>query len=68
MDYCTSSNNTLFKSTMITSIDVKNFMSHASLKHADLPMINVLIGKNDAGKTGLLKLLYASIKALEVYD
>ena len=30
-------------------------------------MINVLIGKNDAGKTGLLKLLYASIKALEVH-
>lgn len=53
---------------MITSIDVKNFMSHEHLAFAGLPRINLLIGKNDTGKTGLLKLLYASIKALEVHS
>ncbi|MGH1337370.1 MAG: AAA family ATPase [Aureispira sp.] len=42
-------------------------MSHSDLSNADLPMINLIIGKNDVGKTGLLKLLYASTKALQVH-
>ena len=52
---------------MISSVHVKDFMSHSHLSCEQLPMLNLLIGKNDTGKTGLLKLLYASVKALEVY-
>lgn len=29
--------------------------------------VNVIIGKNDTGKTGLLKLLYASCKSVDIY-
>lgn len=41
-------------------------MAHSDLNIQDIPAINVLIGKNDTGKTGLLKLLYATIKSLEI--
>ena len=53
---------------MIESITIKNFMAHSDLSIKDLPEINVIIGKNDTGKTGLLKLLYATIKSLEIYS
>jgi predicted ATPase len=53
---------------MITSISIKNFMAHSNLSLRNIPEINVIIGKNDSGKTGLLKLLYATIKSLEVYS
>ncbi len=53
---------------MITSISIDNFMVHEHIHFDNLPAINVIIGKNDTGKTGLLKLLYASIKSLEVYS
>ena len=53
---------------MIDSITIKNFMAHSDLSLKDLPEINVIIGKNDTGKTGLLKLLYATIKSLEIYS
>ena len=53
---------------MIKKITIKNFMAHAELKLDDIPSINVIIGKNDTGKTGLLKLLYATLKSLEVYS
>jgi AAA15 family ATPase/GTPase len=43
-------------------------MAHADLSIKDIAGINVIIGKNDTGKTGLLKLLYSSIKSLEVYS
>ena len=43
-------------------------MSHSDLSIKDIPEINVIIGKNDTGKTGLLKLLYATIKSLEIYS
>ena len=43
-------------------------MSHADLSIKEIPEINVIIGKNDTGKTGLLKLLYATVKSLEVYS
>lgn len=52
---------------MIESITIKNFMAHSDLSIKKLPEINVIIGKNDTGKTGLLKLLYATIKSLEIY-
>lgn len=53
---------------MIQSIHIKNFMAHADLSVKDIPAINVIIGKNDTGKTGLLKLLYAVVKSLEIYS
>ncbi len=53
---------------MISSITIKNFMAHSELSIKDIPSINVIIGKNDTGKTGLLKLLYATVKSLEVYS
>jgi AAA15 family ATPase/GTPase len=43
-------------------------MSHSDLSITDIPEINVIIGKNDTGKTGLLKLLYATVKSLEIYS
>ncbi len=43
-------------------------MAHNNLSFKDIPAINVIIGKNDTGKTGLLKLLYSTVKSLEVYS
>lgn len=43
-------------------------MAHSDFSIKDLPEINVIIGKNDTGKTGLLKLLYATVKSLEIYS
>lgn len=43
-------------------------MTHSELSLKSIPEINVIIGKNDTGKTGLLKLLYATVKSLEIYS
>lgn len=43
-------------------------MSHSDLIIREIDGINVIIGKNDTGKTGLLKLLYGSVKSLEIYS
>jgi AAA15 family ATPase/GTPase len=53
---------------MINSITIKNFMAHSDLSMKDIPELNLIIGKNDTGKTGLLKLLYATVKSLEIYS
>ncbi|MDI9881864.1 AAA family ATPase [Flectobacillus longus] len=53
---------------MIDSITIKNFMVHSELTLRDIPSINLIIGKNDTGKTGILKLLYGTVKALEIYS
>jgi AAA15 family ATPase/GTPase len=53
---------------MISSITIKNFMAHSELSIKEIPSINVIIGKNDTGKTGLLKLLYSTVKSLEIYS
>jgi len=53
---------------MITSVTMKNFMAHSNLSLKDIPKINVIIGKKDTRKTGLLKLLYATVKSLEIYS
>lgn len=53
---------------MIKSVNIRNFMTHSELELEDVPAINVIIGKNDTGKTGLLKLLYSSVKSLEVFS
>lgn len=51
---------------MIQSIAIKNFTAHPHVSITNLPNINLIIGKNDTGKTGLLKVLYGTAKALEV--
>lgn len=43
-------------------------MVHSELTLRDIPSINLIIGKNDTGKTGILKLLYGTVKALEIYS
>jgi len=43
-------------------------MAHSDLEVEDIPAINLIIGKNDTGKTGLLKLLYSTVKSLEIYS
>lgn len=43
-------------------------MVHSELSLQNIPAINIIIGKNDTGKTGLLKLLYTTVKSLEVYS
>lgn len=53
---------------MIKEVLIKNFMGHSELERQNIPGVNLIIGKNDTGKTGLLKLLYATAKALEIYS
>jgi AAA15 family ATPase/GTPase len=42
-------------------------MGYSEFKSDEFAPVNVIIGKNDTGKTGLLKLLYASAKTIDVY-
>jgi AAA15 family ATPase/GTPase len=53
---------------MIKSVVLRNFMGYSEFKSKEFAMVNVIIGKNDTGKTGLLKLLYASAKTIDVYS
>lgn len=43
-------------------------MTHGNLRVNDVPNINIIIGRNDTGKTALLKLLYAITKSLENFS
>ena len=49
---------------MIKNIEIENFMQLKNQKLA-FSNINIFAGVNDTGKTSLLKLLYASVKARE---
>src|SRR5437899_1635564 len=40
--------------SMITRISMKNFKAHASLELDGLPMISVLVGRNNSGKSSIL--------------
>ncbi len=53
---------------MIKSVTLQNFMGHSRLRSGDLAPVNVVIGKNDTGKTGLLKVLYAVCKSVDIYS
>lgn len=53
---------------MIQKITIKNFFNYENLTIENLPNITVLIGENDTGKTGLLKILYATAKGLEIFS
>lgn len=43
-------------------------MGYGEFISNDFAPVNVIIGKNDTGKTGLLKLLYATAKTIDVYS
>lgn len=42
-------------------------MGYQSFSSVGLAPINIVIGKNDTGKTGLLKLLYATCRTVDLY-
>jgi AAA15 family ATPase/GTPase len=52
---------------MIKSVILQNFMGYGQFKSQEFGPVNIIIGKNDTGKTGLLKLLYSSCKTIDVY-
>ncbi len=43
-------------------------MGYGSFTSNDFAAVNVIIGKNDTGKTGLLKLLYGTVKTIDIYS
>jgi predicted ATPase len=43
-------------------------MGFSEFRSNEFAAVNVIIGKNDTGKTGLLKLLYASAKTIDIYS
>lgn len=51
----------------IAKVEVENFLGFRSLSLDPIPGINLIVGKNDSGKTGFLKLLYTVTKSLELY-
>ena len=53
---------------MVKRISVQNFMGYSNFKSHEFAPINLIIGKNDTGKTGLLKLLYSCCKAVDIYS
>ena len=53
---------------MIKSVILKNFMGFGEFRSGDFASINVIVGKNDSGKTGLLKMLYATAKTIDIYS
>ena len=53
---------------MIKSIILENFMGYSRFDSKEFASVNVIIGKNDTGKTGLLKLLYCAAKTIDIYS
>jgi len=53
---------------MIKSVTLENFMGYGKFESKDFASLNVIIGKNDTGKTGLLKLLYSASKTIDIYS
>lgn len=49
---------------MIEHIRVENFLGFEKLDYTNVSPVTVILGKNDTGKTGLLKLLYAVTRSL----
>ncbi len=52
----------------ISKVAVENFLGFHSVSLEPASGINLIIGKNDSGKTGFLKLLYTVTKSLELYS
>lgn len=55
------------KNSIIHSIDIKNLGRISAINCDFAPGLNLIIGENGAGKTFLLKALYASIRTTEEY-
>ncbi len=53
---------------MIKAVSITNLMGFGEFKCENFAPINIIIGKNDTGKTGLLKLLYASLTTIDTYS
>lgn len=53
---------------MIRSVTLENFMGYSKFESKEFASVNVIIGKNDTGKTGLLKLLYGTAKTIDIYS
>lgn len=53
---------------MIKSVIVENFMGYGKFDSKEFASVNVIIGKNDTGKTALLKMLYCAAKTVDVYS
>jgi AAA15 family ATPase/GTPase len=51
---------------MLDKIILQNFLRFSEFSFKQPGSINLIIGENDTGKTGLLRLLYAAAKSLEV--
>jgi AAA15 family ATPase/GTPase len=53
---------------MIKNIQIKNFIGHDLIDTDKFTPITLIIGDNDTGKTGILKILYATAKSLEIFS
>jgi AAA15 family ATPase/GTPase len=53
---------------MIKSLTARNFMGFDVIKQQHFAPINIFLGKNDSGKTSLLKLIYSSLSAIDEYS
>ena len=53
---------------MIKKVLIKNFIGHDELIIDQFAPITVIIGENDTGKTGIMKMIYAALKSLEKYS
>jgi len=53
---------------MIKSIILENFIGYGKFDSKNFASVNVIIGNNDTGKTGLLKLLYGVSKTIDIYS
>lgn len=51
---------------MLQKITIRNFQRIPLFQSQSLGNINLIIGENDTGKTGILRLLYAASKSLEL--
>ena len=51
---------------MLEKITIRNFLRLPEFNLSHVGNINLIIGENDTGKTGLLRLLYAASKSLEI--
>ncbi len=51
----------------IKNLTIKNFLNFSQINENFASGINIIIGKNNIGKTGFIKFLYANLKAIENY-
>ncbi len=52
----------------LSKLQISNFINFNDLEINFSPNLNVIIGKNNTGKTSLIKLLYSTIKALDEFE